>query len=506
MAQDSWYYRQSAEDSFDPVSFEELFLMAREGKLTPQMEVRSGEVGNWFPAADIGGLFEAAESGEIPSLDDFSIVDSSFGMESRENLPSLEGFSIVEEEDKLSSELESQLPRFATLEAVRSKHQKVQWHCRILNQELGPMSAEDLMQLLFDGELAPNDEVKSSAEPEWVPARTVVFLSSSGGDTDLLDSESADADQFVPATGEEVAEEAAEESSESAAEEKTEKKEEAEPVAPPPKPPILKVRARQKWYCKLGGMGYGPIEPHKIKMWAEQERVEPTDLLKLGKKGEWFEAWQIEALQLKKPDPKKIAEEKAAPPEETESAATTPATPMPSQGMPPSMASAPTAAGSPFAATPPAARAKPKIKVQRSNPFEALGPMMDPKILGGIGGVIALVAILFFVPLGDLFSPGGGEELAKFKAIHQEFLTLQKKQASDAEWNSFQSKVEKEIEPIVDELNVSASSDAPQLQQLLWAGRDYLPQMLNNARTEPSRDQEKFENHLKEAERIINKK
>lgn len=512
MAVDSWYYKQ-VDETCGPISFEELFAMAHQGKLMPQMEIRNGETGNWFPAEDIGGLFDSesdsASAGDMPSLDEFSIVDSSFGVESQENLPSLDGFSIIEEEDKLSSELESQLPRFATLEAVRSKHQKIQWFCRILNQELGPMSADDLMQLLLDGELAPNDEVKSSAEPEWVPARTVVFLSSAGGSLDLLDAEDEEAANVVPASAAAVVSEPNEEApAEEPSVEETPAEPAEEPAAvEPAKPPILKVRSKQKWFCKLGGMGYGPIEAHKIKMWAEQERVEPTDLLKLGRKGEWFEAWQIEALQLNKPvekpaDDESAAAEETANTEEskpTTEPANTAATPTPAAAIPAQPAA------SPVTAAPAAPRPKPKIKVARSNPFEALGPLMEPKILGGAAAVIALVAIFYFVPLGDLFAPGGREELEKFQAVHQEFLALQKKQASDAEWTSFQNKTQSELAPIIEGLESNASSDRPHLQHLLWAGRDYLEPMLKNARTESNRDQEKFETHLSEAERIISK-
>ncbi len=504
MARDSWYYKQQ-NDTCGPLSFEELFAMARQGNLTPQMDIKNGESGNWFPAQEIGGLFDAepdaysSASSEMPSLDEFSIVDSSYGIEPKENLPTLDGFSIVEEEDKLSSELEAQLPRFATLEAVRSKHNKTQWYCRILNQELGPMSADDLMQLLFDGELAPNDEVKSSVEPEWVAARTVVFLSSTGGDLDLLDSESEDAENVVPASVNDAVEEPVEETP----------AEETAPAVPdePAKPPILKVRSKQKWFCKLGGMGYGPIEAHKIKMWAEQQRVEPADLLKLGRKGEWFEAWQIEALQLKKPVPKKetdvvAASDESSPAESSPVAEsmnpTTAAVSMPGMPAHPAFASS-------AAAMPGSPRPKPKIQVARSNPLESLGPLMNPPVLGGIAAVIALAAIFYFVPMGSLFTPGGKEELAKFQTIHTEFLALQKKKASDGEWTSFESKVKTEIEPVIKELEANASSEQPQLQQLLWAGRDYLNPMLENARTEVSRDQEKFEKHLKEAERIINK-
>tara|TARA_R110002095_G_scaffold185024_2_gene162211 strand:- start:38255 stop:39856 length:1602 start_codon:yes stop_codon:yes gene_type:complete len=500
MAVDSWYYKQ-VDEICGPISFEELFAMAHEGKLTPQMEIRNGESGNWFPAEDIGGLFDAdsdnVSADEMPSLDEFSIVDSSFGVEPQENLPTLDGFSIIEEEDKLSSELESQLPRFATLEAVRSKHQKIQWYCRILNQELGPMSADDLMQLLLDSELAPNDEVKSSAEPEWVPARTVVFLSSSGGDLDLLDSEAEETANVVPASAEAAVEAPVEETP-------AEPTPAAAPIKPA-KPPILQVRSRQKWFCKLGGMGYGPIEAHKIKMWAEQERVEPTDLLKLGRKGEWFEAWQIEALQLKKPVEKTAADATAPTEEELNAPESKPATAPIKAGATTAPVAAIPAASSFAAATPAPARPKPKIKVARSNPFESLGPMMEPKILGGAAAVIALVAIFYFVPLGGLLSSSGRDELDKFKAVHREFLALQQKKASDAEWTSFENKAQSDLAPVIESLESNASSDNPQLQHLLWAGRDYLKPMLQTARTEANRDQEKFETHIKEAERIITK-
>lgn len=456
--------------------------MAQQGKLTPQMEVKNGESGNWFPAHEIGGLFESASEGnssvssEMPSLDEFSIVDSSYDLEKKEKLPSMEGFSIVEEEDKLSSELESQLPRFATLEAVRSKHNNVQWYCRILNEEQGPFSPEDLVQKLFDGELAPNDEVKSSEEPEWVPARTVVFLSSTGENLDELEAETEEA----ASTEADVEKEAPK----------------------PKKPPILKVRSKQKWYCKLGGMGYGPIEPHKIKMWAEQERVEPTDLLKLGRKGEWFEAWQIEVLQLQKPvDPPEPTEETAAEESKTEETNSTAGTVDMKETAVPATAAAASMPPTPAAPTPP--KPKPKIKIQRSNPLEALGPLMTPQILGGAAAVVVLVAIFLFVPLDGLFKPGGQEELAKFKAVHQEFLALQQKNASASEWDSFKSRVMTEMDPVIKELEANASSDVPHIQSLMWAGRDYLKKMLDNAQSESNPDLKKFEDQIREAERII---
>ena len=131
---------------------------------------------------------------------------------------------------------------------------------------------------------------------------------------------------------------------------------------------------------------------------------------------------------------------------------------------------------------------------------------MDPKILGGVGGVIALVAILYFVPLGDLFSPSGKEEFAKFQAFYQEYKALQSKQAGPAEYAALKKKANTELDPVIKDLESTAGSDYPALQQLLWAGRDYLPKMLDNPGPESARDQEKFENCLHEAQRLINKK
>ena len=346
------------------------------------------------------------------------------------------------------------------------------------------MSAEDLMQLLFDGELAPNDKVKSSAEPDWVAARTVAFLSSIGGDLDEDEDEDEESEQVDSA------------SENAEVESQTKQK-----IPEPAKPPILKARSKQKWYCKLGGMGYGPIEPYKIKLWAEQDRVEPTDLLKLGRKGEWFEAWQIEALQLKKPVEQQPSQEETptAETKETETKLETEPlkkmeTATPAQAIPP-----------PMPVTPPPPRPKPKMKVQRTNPLEALEPLMKPQILGGVAAVVVLAAVFYFVPLGGLFSPGGHEELAKLQAVHKEFLALQQKQASESEWSSFNNKVMSEMTPMIKELEANASSSNPHMQHLMWAARDHLKKMLDNAQQKNNPDQTKFENQLKEAERLIAK-
>ncbi len=95
-------------------------------------------------------------------------------------------------------------------------------------------------------------------------------------------------------------------------------------------------------------------------------------------------------------------------------------------------------------------------------------------------------------------------EYKKIKAVHQEFLALQQQGAGDAEWVSFKQSVHTRIDPVIKKLEATASSEYPVQQHLLWATRDYLYPMLDSARVSRSRDQVRFEKHLREAENQIN--
>lgn len=97
------------------------------------------------------------------------------------------------------------------------------------------------------------------------------------------------------------------------------------------------------------------------------------------------------------------------------------------------------------------------------------------------------------------------KEYKTIKAVHQEFLALKQQGASDAEWESFKQSVHTRIDPVIKKLEATASSEFPVKQQLLWATRDYLYPMLDNARVSRSPEQQKFELCLKEAESPINK-
>lgn len=118
---------------------------------------------------------------------------------------------------------------------------------------------------------------------------------------------------------------------------------------------------------------------------------------------------------------------------------------------------------------------------------------------------IVLSVLALVTAYGLLVNAGRNLEYKKVKAVHQEFLALKQRKASNAEWEAFKQSVHIRIDPVNKKLEATAGSDCPMETQLYWATRDYLYPMLDNARVEKSREQEKFEKNLEEAERLINK-
>lgn len=109
--------------------------------------------------------------------------------------------------------------------------------------------------------------------------------------------------------------------------------------------------------------------------------------------------------------------------------------------------------------------------------------------------VVSLIAIYLAIAI-----MGRSRDLQTLQSVHQEFLTLQQTGASQQAWDTFKQSTHTKIDPIIQKLEETVRRDQPYQQHLLWASRDYLYPMLDNARTEKSPDQVKFETHLTEAE------
>jgi hypothetical protein len=145
----------------------------------------------------------------------------------------------------------------------------------------------------------------------------------------------------------------------------------------------------------------------------------------------------------------------------------------------------------------------PKKKSASSGSSIDLGALKDPKVLGGVGAVVAVVLIYF----GWSYLPAAtGADRAKLEALQtilQDFRALREKKASDAEFTAFAQKAEAISKPMAAELEKTANRRAPQKQQLLWASRNRLPEMLKNAQQKKTPSEEDFEGNLYEAAKIM---
>lgn len=108
-----------------------------------------------------------------------------------------------------------------------------------------------------------------------------------------------------------------------------------------------------------------------------------------------------------------------------------------------------------------------------------LGPLKDPKIIGGIVAA-ALVVGFFFLPKGT------GAEKAKFeqlKTILVDFRALRDKKGSPTDWDNFVKKSTETSKTVLASIG-SASAAEPTKQNLMWAAKK-IPEMLTKGQTQP---------------------
>lgn len=89
-----------------------------------------------------------------------------------------------------------------------------------------------------------------------------------------------------------------------------------------------------------------------------------------------------------------------------------------------------------------------------------------------------------------------GDPLETYTSLWNELREKRASKVNSAEWDAFAARARGELSPIVVRLERVASADNRVAQQLLWAGRDYFPKMLDDARSSVSASEQKFDYHL----------
>ncbi len=116
----------------------------------------------------------------------------------------------------------------------------------------------------------------------------------------------------------------------------------------------------------------------------------------------------------------------------------------------------------------------------------------------------AAVVLLTWMVLSSWQSSDSDQEVYDvYDAIWTEIQTKRAANASQAEWKEFTERAKAQFEPFVETLKKTARTSKPLKQELLYCGRDYLPHMLMDARTEPSESEQMFREHMETAKGML---
>lgn len=223
------------------------------------------------------------------------------------------------------------------------------------------------------------------------------------------------------------------------------------------------------WYYQIGGKEAGPAIVSRLRQMAREGTLAADDLVRKGRTGEWVPAGNVNEIHAR--------------------------------------------ARSESVSVQPEPETHP-IPIQRSSWLNdlrislqyaisgALGSVVDRlSLIRTVAGYVILGATLFFL-MGTMLKwkiPDKSihaDPLTTYHSLWSELQANRKNKVAEAVWNEFSERGKKELDPIVARLEQEAGSTNRSAQFLLWAGRDCLPKMFADARTEPSASEKEFSEYL----------
>lgn len=253
-----WYYKVLGQEA-GPVSAPELKELAASGFLTPDVLLRKGDEGAWFPSGDVRGLYEdvsregADESPEGSAAPKQAPAGGSGGRE-------------VESPSKPS--------------ASEPQPAADGWYCQVMGKEIGPLSPSALRELAASGFIAPGVPVRKGIHADWVPSDRVKGL--------FAEAPKAAARKKAepPAAPPEPDEKPAPVEPRRGPPEKA-------PAKPPPSGP---QSSGVSWYYEVMGEETGPLSAAQLRELAESGFVTSDVLVRKGADGRWVPAEEVEGL------------------------------------------------------------------------------------------------------------------------------------------------------------------------------------------------------------------
>jgi hypothetical protein len=152
-----------------------------------------------------------------------------------------------------------------------------EWYCTIIGVEFGPVSWDDVVQMVIDGQLSGDDTIRQGSTGEWRPAKEI---------SGLFEQAEAALSEFTDLSELMVVSEAAS----SRPKARTAARPPSRP-APPPPPPIP-----DDWYFQSLGHVLGPCSYDRLIEMARSGELHPSDPIRPGADSEWQAAGTMPGL------------------------------------------------------------------------------------------------------------------------------------------------------------------------------------------------------------------
>lgn len=232
------------------------------------------------------------------------------------------------------------------------------------------------------------------------------------------------------------------------------------------------------WYYRLGGSEFGPVMTNRLRQLARKGELAAEDKVRRGKLGEWVDAGTIEGLPVK-PRARPLSPVAGPLPPATES-------------------NVPEYDGATLGQ---------RLLYWYYDLLDAIvGRFWLIRRVGAILALVAVTVVLVRLTLTLDIKPAdrapARDPYATFSALCQELRDKREAEVDEDVWAELKERGNREIEPLVAALAKEASATNRTAQMLLWAGRDCLTKMFDDAREEPSRSEAKFDEYMQNVERL----
>lgn len=223
------------------------------------------------------------------------------------------------------------------------------------------------------------------------------------------------------------------------------------------------------WYYKIEGKEAGPAIISRLRQMAREGSLTSDDLVRKGMTGEWVRAGTVSEINARAPAVK---------------------VEVPNQPEP---------------------KANPVKRFSRLHDLRfslryaismALGSVVERlNLVRTLAGYAILGAALAFLT-STIFEwrildrPEHADPLTTYRSLWTELQTHRKNKVDAAVWREFSERGRKDLAPIIAHLEHEAGAANRSAQFLLWAGRDCLPKMFDDARIEPSSSEQQFTEYL----------